>query len=96
MSEPYKKTAKDIAWDKERKRLGCIIKQLQQSKQELQEQLERKDRRISELETQLKNLLEVSNLSEKDIEVLIENKKKQNEAADTLIRLAHLAHMDMF
>lgn len=89
MNSNYPKTAKDLAWDKERRKLKSEIFRL---KQELNEKdslidaqlsiIKQHQEEISRLDSIIEQLKETLDLSPEDVKILVENKKKQNEAVD--------------
>ena len=91
----YEKTAKDIAWDKERLKLKSTISKQQHEINALRmevldkdDEILSRDRMIQDLKAEIQMLLNYNNMSEEDLQTLIQNKKKQNEAIDMFESLA--------
>lgn len=85
------KTAKDLAWDKERQKLKSQIwnlrKHLSDANRLLQESEELRQKSMKQsddLQHIVEELLELNKMSHEDLRALIDNKKKVNEAADLL------------
>lgn len=93
----YKKSAKDIAFDKERAKFRSEIRSLtddlnKTKKQisELNEIIREKDVVISQQKEWIDRLLEYTELSEDDMKQLIEKDKKTAEIIDNFRSLQHV------
>ena len=82
MASNYKKSAKDLAFDKEREKYNKQIRELEFKLKEkdkvicsLKEDLEKSDDKVSQLEDWINRLLEYTELSEEDMKNII-NKEK--------------------
>lgn len=91
----YEKTAKDLAWDKERLKLKSTISKQQHEINALRmevldkdDEILSRDRMIQDLKAEIQMLLNCNNMSAEDLQTLIQNKKKQNEAVDMFESLA--------
>ena len=91
MASEYKKTAKDIACDKERTKLKCVIHNMKKHQVELEKQIEElkfeselKTQRIHDLEEIVDLLREKMNLSQEDLQTLVKDKKNENDILDLL------------
>ena len=89
MMAAYEKTAKDLAWDKERLKLKSTISKQQHEINALRmevldkdDEILSRDRMIQDLKAEIQMLLNCNNMSAEDLQTLIQNKKKQNEAVD--------------
>jgi len=93
----YKKSAKDIAFDKEREKFRSEIRKQtdglnkkQKQIDELNEVIREKDVVISQQKEWIDRLLEYTELSEDDMKQLIEKDKKINEIIDNFRSLQHV------
>ncbi len=89
MSE-YMKTAKDIAWDKERQKYRTTISKLQAEVSSLIAQIsadqisfKNYENTIEEQKRTIELLQEKMNLSDADLKTLVEHERKQQEAFNT-------------
>lgn len=102
MSSSYQKTAKDLAWDKERSKLGATIRTYQNKCAKLNSMITERDANIEHLKaiiqeqhSIIEELQNLHDLSDEDIRALVENRKKQNQAIDvfdSLVGLAEVVH----
>lgn len=95
MSE-YQKTAKDIAWDKERQKFRTTISKLQSDIVNLSSQIaadqisfQNYENTIEEQKRTIELLQEKMNLSDADLKTLVEHERKQQEAFDTFKSLSN-------
>lgn len=98
MASNYKKTAKDIAFDRERAKLRKQIYDLQQRILEeeheaarLLNMIDQLNKSVSRLMDENQELRELLNLPEEDLQILVEKEKRHAEAAEnikTMIRLS--------
>lgn len=93
----YKKSAKDIAFDKERAKFRSEIRSLtddlnkiKKQISELNETIREKDVVISQQKEWIDRLLEYTELSEDDMKQLIEKDKKTAEIIDNFRGLQHV------
>lgn len=93
----YKKSAKDIAFDKERAKFRSEIRSLtddlnkiKKQISELNETIREKDVVISQQKEWIDRLLEYTELSEDDMKQLIEKDKKTAEIIDNFRSLQHV------
>ncbi len=89
MASNYKKSAKDIAFDKERLAFRKEIRELKRNVldkndeiQHLKDLLNQKDNEISEKEDWIRRLLEYMDLSEDDLKKFINNEKIKADIYD--------------
>lgn len=92
------RTAKDLAWDKERSKLRAIIHSREEACSELRSELSERDCRIKNLEDVVQEqhaiiseLQKLHDLSDEDVKVLIDHKKNQNHAIDFFDSLASMS-----
>lgn len=93
----YKKSAKDIAFDKERAKFRSEIRNLTECLNNKQKQIDglneasrEKDIIISQQKEWIERLLEYTELSEDDMKQLIEKDKKTVEIVDNFRSLQHV------
>lgn len=93
----YKKSAKDIAFDKERAKFRSEIRNLTDQLNNKQKQIEglneairEKDVAISQQKEWIERLLEYTELSENDMKQLIEKDKKTAEIVDNFASLQRI------
>lgn len=92
------RTAKDLAWDKERSKLKSIIHSYEKELSErdckiknLEDVAQEKDVIISELHAIISELQKLHDLSDEDVKTLIDHKKNQNRAIDFFDSLASMS-----
>lgn len=95
--DKYKKSAKDIAFDKERAKFRSEIRNLteclnnkQKQIDELNEAIREKDAVISQQKEWIERLLEYMELSEEDMKQLIEKDKKTAEIIDNFASMQRI------
>ncbi len=98
MSE-YMKTAKDIAWDKERQKYRTTISKLQAEVSSLIAQIsadqisfKNYENTIEEQKRTIELLQEKMNLSDADLKTLVEHERKQQEAFNTFKSITEGLH----
>lgn len=89
MSSNYKKSAKDIAFDKERATFRKQIRELEREVsnkdleiRKLKEVISQKETEMAEKDDWIRRLLEYMDLSEKDLKRFIENEKLKSDIYD--------------
>ena len=89
MSSNYKKSAKDIAFDKERASFRKQIRELERKVsnkdseiRKLKEVISQKEMEMAEKDDWIRRLLEYMDLSEKDLKKFIENEKIKADIYD--------------
>ena len=87
----YKKTAKDLAFDREKAQLQKKIRQLnefiggqEKISRGLTEAVEARDAEIRVKDEHIERLLNYANLSEKDAKLLLEDAKRRKELAESM------------
>lgn len=90
MSSNYKKSAKDIAFDKERASFRKQIRELEREvhnkeleNRQLRNVISRKKTEITEKDDWIRRLLEYMDLSEEDLKKFIENEKAKADIRDS-------------
>ena len=90
MSSNYKKSAKDIAFDKERASFRKRIRELEREvrnkeleNRELRNVISQKDTEITGKDDWIRRLLEYMDLSEEDLKKFIENEKAKADIRDS-------------
>lgn len=90
MSSNYKKSAKDIAFDKERASFRKQIRELEREvhnkeleNRQLRNVISRKETEITEKDDWIRRLLEYMDLSEEDLKKFIENEKAKADIRDS-------------
>lgn len=91
------RTAKDLAWDKERSKLQSKVRKLEHKIDTMSKESEEKDNRIENLKSIIQEqhsiieeLKQLHDLSDEDVSALVEHKKNQNRALDFFDSLASL------
>ena len=90
MSETNKKSAKDIAFDKERQKLRKQISELKHLLVEREKLYEEQSKVVDQQQALIDTLTTKMDLSPEDLRTLIESEKKQQEAAKIFARLSNL------
>ena len=90
MSSNYKKSAKDIAFDKERasfrkriRELGREVHNKELENRELRNMISQKETEITGKDDWIRRLLEYMDLSEEDLKKFIENEKAKADIRDS-------------
>lgn len=90
MSSNYKKSAKDIAFDKERASFRKRIRELEREvhnkeleNRELRNVISQKETEITEKDDWIRRLLEYMDLSEEDLKKFLENEKAKADIRDS-------------
>ena len=92
-----KKSAKDIAFDKERAKFRSEIRDLKQDVLDMDEEIKQlkaiisqKENEITERDDWIRRLLEYMEMSEEDLKKFIEKEKKEAEIVDSISNISKI------
>lgn len=98
MAKPYKKTAKDLAFDRERAKLLRQIRDLQQEVREVNDEaaklalaINSQNEAIEQLQEENRKLRELTGLSPEAVETILNDAKRTAEASENIKNLLALS-----